>query len=139
MKTGECSALIAKSGIEYMGAFYVQYQKMSEGDGGGFFQIGGGIAGDFPICVVPSLKYDMEVKDVKPWAYFCQISDSTTSYGSYSGATPNEKITWDKLTKDTPMFVVESDATIVVPLMLTALLEAKADPAGANQLIQKYS
>ena len=139
VKTGECSALIAKSGIEYMGAFYDQYQKMSEGDGVGFFQIGGGIAGDFPICVVPSLKYDMEVKDVKPWAYFCQISDSTTSYGSYSGATPNEKITWDKLTKDTPMFVVESDATIVVPLMLTALLEAKADPAGANQLIQKYS
>ena len=138
VKHGECSASIAKSGIEYMGEFYDQYTKMSEGAGVGFFQIGGGIAGDFPICVVPSLKYDMEVKDVKPWAYFCQISDSTTSYGSYSGATPNEKITWDKLTKDTPMFVVESDATIVVPLMITALLEAKANPAAANELIKKY-
>jgi hypothetical protein len=31
------------------------------------------------------------------WSYFCQISDSTTSYGSYSGAVPNEKITWGKL------------------------------------------
>ena len=139
VKAGEASALIAKSGIEYMGAFYDQYTAMSEGAGVGFFQIGGGIAGDFPICVVPSLKYDMEVKDVKPWAYFCQISDSTTSYGSYSGATPNEKITWDKLTQDTPMFVVESDATIVVPLMLTALLEAKANPEAANALIQKYA
>ena len=139
VKAGEASALIAKSGIEYMGAFYDQYTAMSEGAGVGFFQIGGGIAGDFPICVVPSLKYDMEVKDVKPWAYFCQISDSTTSYGSYSGATPNEKITWDKLTQDTPMFVVESDATIVVPLMLTALLEAKAHPEAANALIQKYT
>ena len=138
VKHGECSASIAKSGIEYMGEFYDQYTKMSEGAGVGFFQIGGGIAGDFPICVVPSLKYDMEVKDVKPWAYFCQISDSTTSYGSYSGATPNEKITWDKLTKDTPMFVVESDATIVVPLMITALLEAKANPSGANELLKKY-
>ena len=138
VKHGECSASIAKSGIEYMGEFYDQYTKMSEGAGVGFFQIGGGIAGDFPICVVPSLKYDMEVKDVKPWAYFCQISDSTTSYGSYSGATPNEKITWDKLTKDTPMFVVESDATIVVQLMITALLEAKANPAAANELIKKY-
>ena len=138
VKHGECSASIAKSGIEYMGEFYDQYTKMSEGAGVGFFQIGGGIAGDFPICVVPSLKYDMEVKDVKPWAYFCQISDSTTSYGSYSGATPNEKITWDKLTKDTPMFVVESDATIVVPLMITALLEAKANPAAANELLKKY-
>jgi deoxyhypusine synthase len=138
VKMGEVSASIAKSGVEYMAQFYDDYQKMSEGAGVGFFQIGGGIAGDFPICVVPSLKYDMEVKDVKPWAYFCQISDSTTSYGSYSGATPNEKITWDKLTKDTPMFVVESDATIVAPLMLTALLEAKANPDGANELIKKY-
>ncbi len=138
VKHGECNASIVKSGVEYMAEFYDQYQQMSTGEGVGFFQIGGGIAGDFPICVVPSLKYDMEVKDVKPWAYFCQISDSTTSYGSYSGATPNEKITWDKLTKDTPMFVIESDATIVVPLMVTALLEAKANPVGANALIQKY-
>ena len=73
------------------------------------------------------------------WAYFCQISDSTTSYGSYSGATPNEKITWDKLTKDTPMYVVESDATIVVPLMLEALMECKANPEEANKLIEKYT
>lgn len=138
VKTGEVSASIAKSGIEYMGAFYDEYQALSEGEGVGFFQIGGGIAGDFPICVVPSLKYDMEVTDVKPWAYFCQISDSTTSYGSYSGATPNEKITWDKLTQDTPMFVIESDATIVAPLILTALLEAKQNPEEANKLIEKY-
>jgi deoxyhypusine synthase len=135
---GDASASIAKSGIEYMGAFYDQYQELSKGEGIGFFQIGGGIAGDFPICVVPSLKYDME-QEVKPWSYFCQISDSTTSYGSYSGATPNEKITWDKLTKDTPMFVVESDATIVAPLMLTALLECKTNPKEANALINKYS
>ena len=148
VKTGEVSAAIAKSGIEYMVWFYDVYQELSGGearpqrlsasDGGrgiGFFQIGGGIAGDFPICVVPSIKYDLK-QEVKPWAYFCQISDSTTSYGSYSGATPNEKITWDKLTRDTPMFVIESDATIVAPLMLTALLEAKANPEEAKQLIK---
>ncbi len=137
VKLGECSASIAKSGIEYMAALYDQYRELSAGKGIGFFQIGGGIAGDFPICVVPSLKYDLE-DEAKPWAYFCQISDSTTSYGSYSGATPNEKITWDKLTEETPMFVIESDATIVVPLILNALLEAKAHPAEAEALIQKY-
>lgn len=137
VKTGECSALAVKSGIEYMAHFYDQYRELSSGIGVGFFQIGGGIAGDFPICVVPSIKYDLG-ESVKPWAYFCQISDSTTSYGSYSGATPNEKITWDKLTKDTPMFVVESDATIVVPLMLQALLEAKSSPSAANELIGKH-
>lgn len=138
VKTGECQASIVKSGIEYMAELYDQYRELSSGAAGvGFFQIGGGIAGDFPICVVPSIKYDLGTS-VKPWAYFCQISDSTTSYGSYSGATPNEKITWDKLTQDTPMFVIESDATIVVPLMLQALLEAKQNPAQANALIAKY-
>lgn len=136
VKTGECDARIVKSGIEYMVDFYDRYQELSEGKGVGFFQIGGGIAGDFPICVVPSIKYDLG-KPVKPWAYFCQISDSTTSYGSYSGATPNEKITWDKLTEDTPMFVIESDATIVAPLILRALLECKANPEAADALIMR--
>jgi deoxyhypusine synthase len=134
VKAGDCSASIAKSGIEYMAQFYDDYKRLSQGKGIGFFQIGGGIAGDFPICVVPSIKYDLQEK-VKPWAYFCQISDSTTSYGSYSGATPNEKITWDKLTERTPMFVIESDATIVAPLMLRALLEAKANPKAADRII----
>lgn len=136
VKTGECEASIAKSGIEYMADFYDKYQALSKGPGIGFFQIGGGIAGDFPICVVPSIKYDLK-QEVKPWAYFCQISDSTTSYGSYSGATPNEKITWDKLTADTPMFIIESDATIVAPLMLTALLECHANPKDSRDLINR--
>jgi deoxyhypusine synthase len=134
VKTGECSAGIVRSGIEYMAELYDQYRELSRGAGVGFFQIGGGIAGDFPICVVPSIKYDLG-KDVRPWAYFCQISDSTTSYGSYSGATPNEKITWDKLTESTPMFVIESDATIVAPLLLRALLECKEHPREASELI----
>ncbi len=126
VKHGDCEATIARSGIEYMAAFYDQYRELSAGAGVGFFQIGGGIAGDFP--------NDLE-QPVKPWAYFCQISDSTTSYGSYSGATPNEKITWDKLTAETPMFVIESDATIVAPIILRALLECKQNPSAANALI----
>ncbi|MFO0262644.1 MAG: deoxyhypusine synthase family protein, partial [Planctomycetota bacterium] len=132
----EISPSTMKSGIEYMTWLAKWYIDNSAGKGVGFFQIGGGIAGDFPICVVPSIKYDLG-KKVKPWAYFCQISDSTTSYGSYSGATPNEKITWDKLTEKTPMFVIESDATIVAPLMLTALLECQRNPKEANKLIAK--
>jgi len=138
VKHDQFSASIVKSGIEYMAEFYDQYTELSKGAGIGFFQIGGGIAGDFPICVVPSIKYDLE-RDVKPWAYFCQISDSTTSYGSYSGATPNEKITWDKLTEETPMHVIESDATIVAPLILSALLECKRDPESANEMIAKHA
>jgi deoxyhypusine synthase len=87
----------------------------------GFFQIGGGIAGDFPICVVPMIRQDLQ-RDCPYWGYFCQISDSTTSYGSYSGAIPTEKITWGKLDVDTPKFIIESDATIVAPLVFARVL-----------------
>jgi deoxyhypusine synthase len=87
----------------------------------GMFQIGGGIAGDFPICVVPMLHQDMGI-EAPLWGYFCQISDSTTSYGSYSGAVPNEKITWGKLGIKTPKYIIESDATIVAPLVFSYIL-----------------
>jgi deoxyhypusine synthase len=97
------------------------YQK-TQGTPLGFFQIGGGIAGDFPICVVPMLHQDLRKTGVPLWSYFCQISDSTTSYGSYSGAVPNEKITWGKLGGKTPRFVIESDATIVAPLLFAYVL-----------------
>lgn len=113
-----------KSGIEYMMWLADYYTDNAGADGIGFFQIGGGIAGDFPICVVPMLYQDMEIKDVPFWSYFCQISDSTTSYGSYSGAVPNEKITWGKLDIDTPKYIIESDATIVAPLIFAYLLES---------------
>ncbi len=110
-----------RSGVEYMMALAEWYPAVSAKHSIGFFQIGGGIAGDFAICVVPMLHQDMGRK-VPLWGYFCQISDSTTSYGSYSGAVPNEKITWDKLEVKTPKFVIESDATIVAPLIFSYVL-----------------
>jgi deoxyhypusine synthase len=116
------SPLVMRSGIEYMIELASWYTTTSAGGRGpGFFQIGGGIAGDFPICVVPMLNQDLK-RDVPLWSYFCQISDSTTSYGSYSGAVPNEKITWGKLGVDTPKFIIESDASIVAPLIFAYLL-----------------
>ncbi len=111
-----------KGGIEYMMFLADWYQNNCGKNGIGFFQIGGGIAGDFPICVVPMLHQDLQLTNIPVWSYFCQISDSTTSYGSYSGAVPNEKITWGKLEEHTPKFIVESDATIVAPLIFAYLL-----------------
>ncbi len=119
---GELKASTVKGGIETMIFLTEWYRANSGGKGVGFFQIGGGISGDFPICVVPMMYQDLEWEDVPFWAYFCQISDSTTSYGSYSGAVPNEKITWGKLDVDTPKFIIESDATIVAPLIFAYLL-----------------
>lgn len=88
----------------------------------GFFQVGGGIAGDFAICAVPTIIQDLKIEDVPFWGYFCQVSDAVTSYGGYSGAVPNEKITWGKLGIDTPKFIIESDATIVAPLVFAHVL-----------------
>lgn len=120
---GNLKASTMKSGIEYMIYLTEWYKNNSGGKGVGFFQIAGGISGDFPICVVPMMYQDLEWEDVPFWSYFCQISDSTTSYGSYSGAVPNEKITWGKLDIDTPKFIIESDATIVAPLVFAYILE----------------
>lgn len=111
-----------RTGIEYMMYLAEWYTKTAPKSPVGFFQIGGGIAGDFPICVVPMLHQDLHRTSVPLWGYFCQISDSTTSYGSYSGAVPNEKITWGKLGIDTPRFIVESDASIVAPLIFAMIL-----------------
>lgn len=112
-----------RTGIEYMAYLAEWYQAVAPRSSIGFFQIGGGIAGDFPICVVPMLHQDLGRTDVPLWGYFCQIGDSTTSYGSYSGAVPNEKITWGKLGVDTPKYMIESDATIVAPLIFALVLE----------------
>lgn len=111
-----------RTGIEAMMAVAEWYQRVARTQSIGFFQIAGGIAGDFPICVVPMLHQDLQRPDVPLWGYFCQISDSTTSYGSYSGAIPNEKITWGKLGIDTPKFIIESDASIVAPLVFAYVL-----------------
>ena len=110
-----------KSGTELMAELVAWYRK--EKSPIGFFQIGGGISGDFPICLVPLIRQDLK-EECPLWAYFCQISDSTTSYGSYSGATPSEKITWGKLSPATPSFIIESDATIVAPLVFQYVLES---------------
>jgi len=110
-----------KSGTEQMESLVNWYMKTEANHPIGFFQIGGGIAGDFAICSVPLIVQDLQ-KDCRFWQYFAQISDSTTSYGSYSGAIPTEKITWFKLDVDAPSFMINSDASIVAPLIFAYVL-----------------
>lgn len=112
-----------RSGTEQMGMLVGWYRETALKHSIGFFQVGGGIAGDFPICVVPLLRQDLQETHIPLWSYFCQISDSTTSFGSYSGAVPNEKISWGKLDIHTPRFVIESDASIVAPLIFQYILD----------------
>lgn len=112
---------VIKSGPEQMAMLIDWYKQTCSKSSIGFFQVGGGIAGDFPICVVPLIRQDLQ-EEVSLWGYFCQISDSTTSFGSYSGAVPNEKITWGKLDAKTPSFLIESDASIVAPLIFAYVM-----------------
>jgi deoxyhypusine synthase len=114
---------IVKSGTEQMDQLAAWYREQAgQGSPVGFFQIGGGIAGDFPICVVPMIIQDLK-QEAPFWAYFCQIGDAITSYGSYSGAVPNEKISWGKLEESTPRFMINSDATLVAPLIFAYVLD----------------
>lgn len=113
---------LVKSGTEQMAALVRWYEETCASFPMGFFQIGGGISGDFPLCVVPLLEQDLR-RTARKWSYFCQISEAKTSYGSYSGAPPNEKITWGKLDVTSSAFVIESDATIVFPLIGAYLLK----------------
>jgi deoxyhypusine synthase len=112
------------SGTEQF-ADLIQWYRHNHGGGEvpsvGFFQIGGGIAGDFAICAVPCIIQDMQ-DEVPFWGYFAQITDAATSYGGYSGAPPNEKITWGKLDAATPKFFINSDAMIVAPLIFAYVL-----------------
>jgi deoxyhypusine synthase len=110
-----------RSGTEQLEMLANWYRTASRQHPIGFFQIGGGIAGDFAICAVPMLIQDLE-EETRLWAYFAQISDAATSYGGYSGAVPNEKITWTKLSKSSPKFMIQSDATIVAPLIFAYVL-----------------
>ena len=113
-----------KSGTEQFQAL-IEWYEANHGAGEtpsvGFFQIGGGIAGDFAICAVPCMTQDLR-RDVPYWGYFCQITDAQPSYGGYSGAPANEKITWGKLEPNTPKFEINSDAAIVAPLICSWVL-----------------
>lgn len=113
-----------KSGTEQFQSL-VEWYEANHGSGEtpsvGFFQIGGGIAGDFAICAVPCITQDLR-REVPHWGYFCQITDAQPSYGGYSGAPANEKITWGKLAPATPKFEINSDAAIVAPLICSWVL-----------------
>ena len=118
---GKLSPDIVLSGTHYMTDLMSFYQGANTPLA--FLQSGGGIAGDFPICVVPLLHQDLGETEVELWSWFCQITDATASFGGYSGAPPNEKISWGKLGIDTPKFNIQSDATIVLPLLFGYVLD----------------
>lgn len=114
---------IMKGGVEYFTWLYDWYMRESKNHPIAFLQLGGGIAADFPICVVPSLKHDLGMHGkVRDWAGFVEIGSSPMSYGSYSGAGGKEKITWDKLSTKSYYQIIQSDVTVVFPWIAAVLL-----------------
>ncbi len=122
--TPTVSQAVMKTGLEYFTWLYEWYMRESKDAPIAFLQLGGGIAADFPICVVPSLKHDLGLHgQVRDWAGFIEIGSSPMSYGSYSGAGGKEKITWDKLSTDSFYQIIQSDATVVFPWLAAVLLD----------------
>jgi deoxyhypusine synthase len=119
---GTYESTLIRGSIDYMVDLATWYQNTSADHDLGFFQIGGGIAGDFAICVVPLLEQDAERPDTKKWRFFAQVTDADETMGGYSGALPNEKASWGKLDPDTPMFNIKGDASIIVPLIFSYVL-----------------
>ncbi len=113
---------VMKTGLEYFHLMYDWYMKESKNAPIAFLQLGGGIAADFPICVVPSIKHDLKIHKVRDWAGFIEIGSSPMSYGSYSGAGGKEKITWDKLSTQSYYQIIQSDVTVVFPWIAAVLL-----------------
>lgn len=116
----------------YMHRLTEWYLDNTQEKGIAFLQLGGGIAADFPICVVPHLKKDwlseqsQEIQDqvIRSWAGFVEIHDSTMTYGSYSGAGADEKVTWGKLDEDSFGIQIAADYTLAFP-DITALILGK--------------
>ncbi len=113
---------VMKSGLEYFTYLYDWYMETAKNHPIAFLQLGGGIAADFPICAVPSLKHDLNVPKVRDWAGFIEIGSSPMSYGSYSGAGGKEKITWDKLSTKSYYQIIQSDVTVAFPWIAAVLL-----------------
>jgi deoxyhypusine synthase len=116
------SPTVMKTGIDYFHLMYDWYLKESKKHPIAFLQLGGGIAADFPICVVPSIKHDLHMTKVRDWAGFIEIGSSPMSYGSYSGAGGKEKITWDKLSTDSYYQIIQSDVTVAFPWIAAVML-----------------
>ncbi len=115
---------IMKGGLEYFTWMYDWYMEEAKDAPIAFLQLGGGISADFPICVVPSLKHDLQLHGkIRDWAGFVEIGSSPMSYGSYSGAGGKEKITWDKLSTKSYYQIIQSDVTVAFPWIAAVLLD----------------
>lgn len=122
---------VVRPTFEYMHMLVEWYMDNTKERGLAFLQLGGGIAADFPICVVPHLKKDflgeqsieMQEKIVRSWAGFIEIHTSPMSVGSYSGAGGPEKLTWSKLEIYAYMSQIFGDYMVNFSLIVALILK----------------
>lgn len=117
----EMESWVILNGMEYMLSFYDWYIDVTKKNKVMNLVLGGGIAGDFIQCGVPSLIQDLEV-EVPFWSLIMHITDATETMGGYSGCQIKEKISWGKADLDTERFSINSDYTIVFPLISAYIL-----------------
>ena len=112
-----------RTGIEYMMELAEWYTETTAKTPLGFFQIGGGIAGDFPICVVPMLHQDLQ-RDQRA-ALGLLLPDQRLDHQLrllFRRGAERKNHLGQARREDTPKFIIESDATIVAPLIFAYVL-----------------
>ncbi len=124
------SLSIIKHSFEYMHHLAETYMKIATKRAVAHLQLGGGIAADFWICVIPHLKKDylwrkpikFQAKTIPALKGFIEVSSAPTSQGSYTGAGGNEKITWEKLNTESFSLRIDADYTTVLPDLAAIIL-----------------
>ncbi len=124
------SSQVVKHNHEYMHSLAAWYMDNTKTKKLAFLQLGGGIAADFPICVVPHLKKDFlagqtlsdQERFIPTWAGFVEIHLTPMSAGSYSGAGHMEKITWGKFQPGSFGMQIFGDFTSIFPDIAALIL-----------------
>ena len=89
--------------------------------------VGGGTPKNFIQQV--ELCGDLFGKDLKGHEYAVQITTDAPQWGGLSGCTFEEARSWRKITSAAPTVTVNCDATIALPLIISALAETASDAA----------
>lgn len=115
----------------------IVYAAKAKGGKTGVVICGGGSPKNFLLQTEPQIQEVLMIPETGQ-DYFLQITDARPDTGGLSGATPSEAVSWGKVDPcgidDT--VIVYSDATIVLPLMTSYLLQ-NARPRPLKRLYKK--
>jgi deoxyhypusine synthase len=115
----------------------IVYAAKAKGGKTGVVILGGGSPKNFMLQTEPQIQEVLMIPE-SGHDYFLQITDARPDTGGLSGATPSEAVSWGKVdpSRLEDSVIVYSDATIVLPLMTSYMLQ-NVKPRKAKRLFTK--